>query len=278
MEEPLCTMPETPKFLEHRSSKSPSVLPRQDREEILGRGLESDPLNGACTTRVNTKTETKMRMKWMLTTLMVIAMATLTGAAAHGQDSGAKAKAAGPRVETDAGLSGYATFNKASSGNGTLQTPSNSYGGLIELRQIRSNWFGYEMAVNDNLAAQKYVPNPGACLLACANPPTSMSADAVEFTIDYIVSHQMGKLRPFAVGGAGFFITVPASTPYGNNTVVRGAYVAGGGLDYSISDHLGIRLQYRETFYKAPNNSSIYPATGVLTTTGEPMGGVFYRF
>ena len=94
-----------------------------------------------------------------------------------------------------------------------------------------------------------------------------MSADAVEFTIDYIVSHQMGKLRPFAVGGAGFFITIPASTPYGNNTSVRGAYVAGGGLDYSISDHLGIRLQYRETFYK-----------GVLTTTGEPMGGVFYRF
>jgi hypothetical protein len=160
---------------------------------------------------VNTKTETKMRMKWMLTTLMVIAMATLTGAAAHGQDSGAKAKAARPGVETDAGLSGYATFNKASSGNGTQQTPTNSFGGLIELRQIRSNWFGYEMAVNDNLAAQKYVPNPGACLLACANPPTSMSADAVEFTIDYIVSHQMGKLRPFAVGGAGFFITIPAS-------------------------------------------------------------------
>ena len=66
-----------------------------------------------------------MRMKWMLTTLMVIAMATLTSAAAHGQDSPAKAKAAGPGVDTDAGLSGYATFTKATSGGGTLQTPTN---------------------------------------------------------------------------------------------------------------------------------------------------------
>lgn len=271
-------MPETPKFLEHRSSKSPSVLPRQGREEILGRVRESDPLNGASTTLVNTKTEMKMRMKWMLTTLMVISMGALTGAAAQGQDAAAKAKPAGPGVETDAGLSGYATFTKATSGGGTLQTPTNSYGGMFELRQIRSNWLGYEMAVNYNPADQKYAPNPGACLLACTNPVTPISASAVEFSIDYIVSHQMGKLRPYAVGGAGFFITIPGATPYGNNTSVRGAYVAGGGLDYSLSGHLGIRLQYRETFYKAPNVSSIYPATGVLTTSGEPMGGVFYRF
>ncbi len=224
------------------------------------------------------KTEMKMRMKWMLTTLMVIAMAALTGAAANGQDSAAKAKPAGPRVDTDAGLSGYATFNSGTTGGGTKQTPTNSYGGMIELRQIRSNWVGYEMAVNFNPAAQKYAPAPGACLLACSNPVTSISGNAVEFTIDYIVSHQMGRVRPFAVGGTGFFITIPGATPYGNNTSIRGAYVGGGGLDYSIGDHLGIRLQYRETFYKAPNVSSIYPATGKLTQTGEPMGGVYYRF
>jgi opacity protein-like surface antigen len=217
-------------------------------------------------------------MKWMLTTLMVIAMAALTGAAAHGQDPAAKAKPAGPRVDTDAGLSGYATFNKASSGGGTQQTPSNSFGGMIELRQIRSNWVGYEMAVNYNPAAQKYAPASPNCLLACANPVTSISGGAVEFTIDYIVSHQMGNLRPFALGGTGVFITIPGATPLGNNTSIRGAYVAGGGLDYSFGDHLGIRVQYRETFYKAPNVSAIYPATGVLTTTGEPMGGVYYRF
>jgi opacity protein-like surface antigen len=175
-------------------------------------------------------------------------------------------------------LSGYATFNKASSGGGTQQTPSNSYGGMFELRQIRSNWVGYEMAVNFNPAAQKFAPASPNCLLACKNPVTSIGGNAVEFTIDYIVSHQMGKLRPFAVGGAGFYIAIPGATPDGNNTIVRGGYVAGGGLDYSLSNHLGIRVQYRETFYKAPDVSSIYPATGVLTTTGEPMGGVYYRF
>jgi opacity protein-like surface antigen len=272
-------MPETPKFLEHRSSKSPSVPPNHGREEIPGLGPESERMNGGCTTQVNTKTETKMRMKWMLTTLIVIGMTALTGAAAQDQASATKPKAeAKSGVETDAGLSGYATFTSGTSGAGVVQTPTNSFGGMFELRQIRSNWLGYEMAFNFNPADQKYAPKTGACLLACSNPVTPINANAAEFSIDYVVSHQMGRLRPFAVGGLGFFITIPGATPYGNNTSIRGAYIGGGGLDYDLSTHLGVRFQYRETWYKAPNISSIYPATGQLTQTGEPMGGVYYRF
>jgi opacity protein-like surface antigen len=272
-------MPETPKFLEDLSSKSPSVLQSHGREEIPCLGRESERSNGGCTTQVNTNTETKMRMKWMLTTLMVIGMTALTGAAAYGQDTATKQKAeARSDVDTDAGVSGYGAFTSGTTGAGVVQTPSNSYGGMFELRQIRSNWLGYEMAVNVNPADQKYAPKTGACLLACQNPVTSIKATAMQFSIDYIVSHQMGRLRPFAVGGLGFFITIPGATPLGNNTSIRGSYVAGGGLDYDLSAHLGIRLQYREAFYKAPNISSIYPATGQLTQTGEPMGGVYYRF
>jgi opacity protein-like surface antigen len=276
---PYCTMPETPKFLEYRSSKSTSVLQAHDREDIPGLGWESERMNSGCTTQVNTKTEMKMRMKWMRTTLIVIGMAALTGAAAYGQDAATKPKAeAKSGVETDAGLSGYATFTSATSGAGIQQTPSNSYGGMIELRQLRSDWLGYEAAFNFNPADQKYAPKTGACQLACQDPVTSIKGNAPEFTIDYIISHKIGNLRPFAVGGAGFFITIPGATPYGNNTSVRGAYVAGGGLDYDLGKHLGVRVQYRETWYKAPNISSIYPATGQLTQTGEPTGGVYYRF
>ena len=272
-------MPETPKFLEYLSSKSQSVLQSLGREEIPGLGRESERSNGCCTTQVNTNTETKMRMKWMLTTLMVIGMTALTGAAMYGQDTATKPTAeAKSEVVTDAGVSGYATFNSGTSGTGVVQTPSNAYGGMFELRQLRSDWLGYEMAFNYNSADQKYAPKTGACQLACQNPVTSINAGALQFSIDYIASHKIGNLRPFAVGGLGFFVTIPGATPLGNNTSIRGSYIAGGGLDYDFSKHLGVRLQYRETFYKAPNISAIYSATGQLTETGEPMGGVYYRF
>ena len=114
-----------------------------------------------------------MRMKWMLTTLIVIGMTALTGAAAHGQAAATKPAAADRSgVETDAGVSGYATFTSGTSGAGVVQTPSNSYGGMIEVRQLRSDWLGYEAAFNFNPADQKYAPKTGACQLACSNPVT----------------------------------------------------------------------------------------------------------
>ena len=49
-------------------------------------------------------------------------------------------------------------------------------------------------------------------------------------------------------------------------------------MDYSFGSRLGLRVQVRDNYYKAPNTSSIYPATGVFTYSLEPMGGVYYRF
>ena len=89
---------------------------------------------------------------------------------------------------------------------------------------------------------------------------------------------KVGNLRPFLVGGLGVFISVPDSTPLGNNTSIRGAYVYGGGAEYDLTSHLGVRGQFRATMYKAPNISSIYPADGQFTQTLTPMGGVYYRF
>ncbi len=221
-----------------------------------------------------------MRMKWMLTILIFMGVTALSCAAAYGQADAKASKQtpAASRTETDLGLSGFATFTSASSGNGTAQTPSNGYGGMFELRQIVKPLLGYELAVNYGGADQAFAPKAGACELTCQSPPTSITATATEFSIDYVASFKTGNLRPFVVGGLGVFVTIPGPTPQGNNTSIRGAYVAGGGLDWALGPHLGIRLQYRDTFYKAPNISAIYPATGVLTQSGEPMGGVFYRF
>lgn len=228
-----------------------------------------------------------MRMKWMLTTLIFVGIAALTGAAAQDQAgapaSGQTPTAASQRAssgsrQTDFGLSGLYALTSGTSGLGTKQTPSNGAGGLVELRQIIKPLMGYDFAVTYNQAPQAYAPNPGACGLACNNPAVSLGGRAVGVTLAYVASRQFGSVRPFALAGVGFFIAIPDSTPLGNNTSIRGAYVYGGGVDWSTKGHLGVRLQCRANLYKAPNTSLIYPATGMFTQSIEPMGGVFWRF
>jgi hypothetical protein len=280
-------MTETPYFLEYRSSKSPNVLPALGGERSFG-GIRA--LDGGCGRQemwVKLKTETMMRMKWMLITLTLLGMAALTFPA-NGQDSApesgqtgtaaARRVAAGSRSQTDIGVSGFYTLTSSSTGADIHQTPTNAPGGMFELRHIANPLVGYELAFSFNPADQAYAPVAGSCGLTCQTPPTKISGNAAEVAIDYIVSKKFGNLRPFAVGGLGVFIAIPGPTPLGNNTALRGTYIFGGGVDYDLGSHLGVRAQFRDNLYKAPNTSSIYPATGAFTQSMEPMGGVYYRF
>jgi len=224
-----------------------------------------------------------MLKKLTLTTYILLGMAALTGVAAMAQDTAApepqprKAPAPGYH-QFDFGGSFYKTFVSNSSGMGFKQTPSDGMGGLFELRHLVSPLVGYEMAVSFNTGGQSYAPITGACALTCNNLPVKIGGRQVEVSLDYIPSMKVGNLRPFLVAGLGVFISVPDSTPLGNNTSIRGAYIYGGGVEYDIGAHLGIRGQYRGTYYKAPNISSIYPANGQYTQTAMPSGGIYYRF
>jgi hypothetical protein len=193
------------------------------------------------------------------------------------------------RAQTDVALSGFATFTSSSSGSGTEQTPHNSEGGLLELRHIVNPLVGFEGAVSFNPYNQSYTPQTGACYPVCGEPPIEESGRLTEFTMDWIVSFKTGKLRPFALGGAGFAFTIPGATPpvstpaglvpgYAINTVVRPAFVYGGGLDWDFLSRFGLRLQVRGNMTKAPQLSDLYTSTTKYTQIYEPMGGVYYRF
>jgi len=227
-----------------------------------------------------------MLKKLTLTTYILIGMAAFIGIGAFAQDTAApqpqkpqpKRAVTSSYRQFDVGGSFYKTFVSSTSGMGLQQTPSDGWGGLFEGRYLVSPLIGVEMAVGFNSGDQAFAPIPGACKLTCQNPKVAITGSQVESTIDYVPSHQFGRMRVFGVGGIGVLITIPGATPLGNNTSIRGAYVYGGGLDYDINNHFGVRGQYRGTFYKAPNISSIYPATGQYTQIMMPMGGVYYRF
>ena len=131
--------------------------------------------------------------------------------------------------------------------------------GSFELRHIVNPLVGFEGAVSFNLANQSYAPNGTNCALVCGQPPLEVSGKLTEFTLDWVVSMKKRNFRPFAIGGFGFNFTVPGTEPtvatsigivpgYSVNTVVRPAFVYGGGA----------RLELRQALRDAPAGSGHY--------------------
>jgi hypothetical protein len=205
-----------------------------------------------------------MRKKGTPAVIALIAAAALSGSAALGQ-------------QTDLSGSFYKTFNGSTTGNDTEQTTTNSSGGVVAWRQVRRPLLGYEMSFGINPEDQTFSPPKGACGLLCNNKTTPIKALDFEIAGDWIASANFGAFRPFVLGGLGVMVFSPRTSVLDTNTVARVAYVGGGGADIQLQPRFGLRLQYRESFYKAPDLLPVYPSTGKYTQTGEPMVGVFIR-
>jgi opacity protein-like surface antigen len=106
----------------------------------------------------------------------------------------------------------------------------------------------------------------------------SVSANAHQITGDWIFSARVANLRPFALAGIGLLLTEPASGQSGTTSSTEAVYVYGGGLDWGLLPHLGIRLQYRGNVYKAPNITTSFGTNGGIAHTAEPMIGVYCKF
>ncbi len=192
------------------------------------------------------------------------------------------------RAQTDAALSLYGAFTGTTTGNNVQQSPSNAAGGIVELRHIRNPLIGYEATYSYNRANQVYsyssiaVPATGSvCASPCIAPsdvPTSVSASAHEITGDWVASVKVANLRPFALAGVGVIFDVPVSSSTGaTSTTTKPVYVYGGGIDWGLLPHLGLRFQYRGNLYQAPNLSKLYTSVDAFTHTAEPMIGVYFR-
>jgi hypothetical protein len=232
-----------------------------------------------------------MRLKWLLTAFVLTGLIAMSCAAAEAQAGATGAQAQTTRQpaqatesygETAVAVSGLYALNKSTTGNGTVETPTNAAGGMLELLHVHSPFIGYEITYSFNAANASFAPTSTGCGYDCQLPPQTITSHGSVLGLDWLISKKYGAFRPFLVGGIGFFIdyptTFPRGTLYSNNDVVRPDYIYGGGVDWGFGSHLGVRLQYRGNIYKAPNISHFYPATGQFTQTAMPMAGVYYRF
>jgi opacity protein-like surface antigen len=167
--------------------------------------------------------------------------------------------------KTDVAASIYGAFTGTSEGNGTIQSPSNSAGGLLELRHISNPFVGYELNYSFNRANQSY-------------NFTSVKADAHEVGADWIVSVPILSFRPFVLAGAGVLYFHPDSNQPGTSGQTKPVYVYGGGVDWTVIPHFGLRGQFRGNLYHAPDLLAAASSTRAFAHTSEPMIGAYFRF
>jgi hypothetical protein len=204
-----------------------------------------------------------MGKKWMPAAVL-IGIVALSSGAAYGQFS--------------LGASFLRTFTQSSTGNGTVQTPTDSYGGMLEARRIHSPFVGYELGLAVTPDNQSLAPKAGACGFVCENKPTNLTSKDFEIAGDWILSAKVGVLRPFVLGGLGVVVSAPGNGALDTNTVPRVAYIGGGGADIALHPRYGLRVQYRDSFFKAPNLLPIYVPTGKYTQIAEPTIGFYINF
>lgn len=181
------------------------------------------------------------------------------------------------RAQTDVALSLYGAFNGTTNGNGTAQSPSNSAGGMVELRHISNPLVGYEATYSYNRDNQVYRANC-ATILCTSVAPQPVSANAHEISGDWVASVHIANLRPFALAGVGVLFNEPTSGQSNTTSSTKAVFLYGAGLDWGALPHLGLRFQYRGNLYKAPNLTRLFTSTDAFTHTSEPMIGAYFRF
>ena len=188
---------------------------------------------------------------------------------------GAIALCVSAQAQTSVAVSVYGAFSGTTTGNNVQESPSNSAGGLIELRHISNPILGYEATYSYNRANTSYRCTGTSCPVLS---PATVSANAHELTLDWVPSVHLANLRPFGVLGVGLLLNQPSGGQNNTSTSIKPVYVYGAGLDWGLLPHLGLRFQYRGNLYKSPDLSKLYTSTDQFRHTSEPMIGAYCSF
>jgi Outer membrane protein beta-barrel domain len=172
---------------------------------------------------------------------------------------------------TDISLSGLYQTTQDTSGNGISDDPTHSGGGQVALRHSYHWWLGFEASYGYTRFAERY-----------SNQPFPIQHNMHDFAASYLVSTPVGILgfRPFALAGVSAVVMSP-SLNGGQNVSYQGRP----GLNFAVgvnkailTDHLGIRVQYRGLYYKTPDFGEEALTTNAWRLTSEPMIGAYVRF
>ena len=177
----------------------------------------------------------------------------------------------------DVSLNAAALIAKQTSGNGTVQIPTNNVGFLGTARFRFQKKSALEVNWGHADDSQKYVTSALQYRI-----PTTIS----EFSGAYVFTPMETKrFKPFLLIGGGALVFNPNNTLIGGNPQAlegvrqfRPAVLYGGGVDYHLISFLALRLQYRGLFYSPPDFRLPELFTGGRGHLAEPAVGIVVRF
>jgi hypothetical protein len=165
---------------------------------------------------------------------------------------------------------------------------SPSGGVLATFHQQFRGWVGYDVNFGFTRADEEH--SVGTISTIGTNPPTynySKTADRAnlyEFSLGYVVKAPTSshRLQAFAEAGPGALLYQPAIPSPRRSLSVKAAVLIGAGADLRLSDHLGLRMEYRGLLTTTPDVLSGGPPGGIsgraFTAISEPTVSLKYSF
>ena len=175
---------------------------------------------------------------------------------------------------SEVSVQGTGFFTKDSNSNGIQNQATNSGGFLVGYRYAIHRWLAAEANYGFSRNTQTYTT--GLASVGVQSNVHEITGAAVA-TAPYF-----GRLRPFVLAGGGVLVFDPTNNPgaslVGASTQTRGTFLYGAGADYFLTNHLGLRAEYRGLVYKAPdfNVAGINPDS--WTHVAQPSAGIVFRF
>ena len=207
-----------------------------------------------------------------MATKRVTVLTVLTGLLLFGSAAFAQEEPAWKHGEVS--VQGTGSFTKNSNGNGISQHSTDTGGVLIGYRYHFNNWiaaeanYGYDRNTQQNLTS-------GGPFNVQANVHQATAAFVVTLPVTY-------RLNPYVLAGGGALVFDPTgnagqSVP-GALRQAKGAFVYGGGVDFTVVRHVALRAEYRGFVYNRPDFQLAALDSNVTAHTAQPSAGLVFRF
>ena len=160
--------------------------------------------------------------------------------------------------------------------NETTQGTTPSAGVLGTFHQQLTPWIGYDVNLGYTRLAENYFSSNGS-----SGTGTSIGTNTYETTVGLVAKGPVSyhRMQTFIQGGGGVLSFLPDRKEAPVSVQFRPTVLFGAGLDLRLSNHFGLRMEYRGLFYKNPDfrNPNIVQ-TKLFTVTNEPTVSLIYRF
>lgn len=165
-------------------------------------------------------------------------------------------------------------FPRHAENNGMAQSASASAGILASFRYSAARFATFEFNYGHARNTQ-YFTN--------ADVQSSVHTGVHEVTGAYVLNlpWRPARLQPFVLVGAGIMQFNPLSvgtSVSGTQSQTRPAVLWGAGVNYDLSRHFALRLQYRGLFYAGPDFQVASLKTDRWQPMSQPSLGIVYRF